>query len=122
MLFLLRFLAVIGVLAVIAHAGRALFSLLRGGVDMFVAKDLHEVRAQRGDLTGMQEAVDLRRMGRQRRGIALVKLVLWIGLLIVPSFTSWALQMRAAYALLWLLPRPRGGIGVRARFHTTVLK
>ena len=120
MLFIVRMLAVLGVLAVIAQAGRALFSLMRGGVDMFLARDLHGVRAQRGDLTGMQEAVELRRAGRNRRAIAALKLSIWVVLLIIPSFTPWATPMRAAYVVFWFLPRQRGGL--RARVDVRVLK
>src|SRR4051812_31201270 len=104
---LIRFLAVLGVLAVIAHAGRALFALLRGGVDMFVARDLHEVRSQQGDLTGMQEAVALRTLGRKKRAIGLLKLCFWIALIFVPSFTAFPSQLRALYCIFWLLPTRR---------------
>lgn len=121
MLFLLRMLAVLGVLAVIARAGRALFSLLHGGVDMFLARDLHDVRAQRGDLTGMEEAVSLRRTGRRRRALAGVKLLFYIGLIVVPAYTSWPMHLRAVYNILWLLPRTGAPDGVRARFNVSVL-
>jgi hypothetical protein len=116
----LRVLAVFGVLAVLFQAGRAMFSLLRGGVDMFLARDLHEVRAQRGDLTGMQEANALRRTGRQRRAIAAARLSFWIGLLIIPNFTPWPAQMCAAYCVFWLFPRRPRGAGIRAHMRVNV--
>jgi hypothetical protein len=122
MLLLLRILALLGVLALLLQAGRAAFALVRGGVDMFVAKDLHEVRSQRGDLTGMQEAIDLRRVGRRRRAAGIARLSFWVGLLIIPSFTPWALQMRAACAAFWLWPRPRGGVQIRTSFRSSVIK
>jgi hypothetical protein len=120
MFLLLRILAVIGVLAVLVRAGSALFSLLRGGIDMFLARDLHEVRAQRGDLTGMEEARALRRTGLQRRTIAAARLSFWIGLLIIPNFTPWPAQMCAAYCVFWLLPRNRAAGGLRTRMSIRV--
>ena len=114
MQFIVLLLAVMGVLAVLARAVRASFSLLRGGVDMFLARDLHEVRAQRGDLTGMQEADALRRIGRQRRAKAAARLSFWIGLLLIPTFTPWPAQLCAAYAILWLVPRKDKSGGLRA--------
>ncbi len=124
MLLLIRLLAVLGVIAVLGRVVRALFSLLRGGVDMFMARDLHETRAQRGDVTGMQEAVSLRRVGRQRRAVAAARLSFWIGLLIVPSFTPWPAQLCAAYCIFWLLPprnRANGAGGIRGSFRVTRL-
>jgi hypothetical protein len=120
MLLLVRLLAVIGVLAVLVRAGRALLSLLRGGVDMFLARDLHEVLAQRGDLTGMQEAVTMRRTGRQRRTAAAARLSFWVGLLIVPNFTPWPAQLCAAYTVFWLFPRSKSGNGMRAHMRVKI--
>lgn len=112
-------LAVLGVLAVISRAGRAVLSLLRGGVDAFIARDLHDVRAQRGDLTGMQEAESLRRAGRQRRAIAIARLLFWVGLLFVPGYTPWPAQLRAAYCIFWVIP-PRRNRGPTVRTHVRV--
>ena len=119
--FVLRVFAFLGVLAVLVQAGRALFSLLRGGVDVFLARDLHDVRAQRGDLTGMQEADALRQTGRQRRALAAARLSFWIGLLIIPNFTPWPAQMCAAYCAFWFFPRrPKGVGGIRAHMRVNV--
>ena len=111
MQLLLAVLAVVGIAAVLSRAMHALFSLLRGGIDMFVARDLGDVRRQRGDLTGMEEAAALRRSGRQLRARGIARLSLWVGLLIVPVLTAWPLQLCAAYSILWLLPG--GGMPVR---------
>ena len=118
MQLILAILAVVGITAVLSRATRALFSLLRGGIDMFVARDLGDVRRQRGDLTGMEEADALRRSGRQRRAQAIARLILWVGLLIVPILTAWPLQLCAAYSVLWLLPG--GGIPARASGNIAV--
>ena len=111
MQLILAVLAVLGIAAVLSRAVRALLSLLRGGIDMFVARDLSDVRRQRGDITGMEEAADLRRSGRQRRARGIARLVLWVGLLIVPTLTVWPLQLCAVYSILWLIPG--GGLPVR---------
>ncbi len=120
MLFIVRLLAVLGVLAVLARAVRAALSLLRGGVDMFLARDLHEVRAQRGDLTGMQDAAALRQTGRKRRTIAAAAVSLWVGLLIIPIFTPWPAFLYAAFTIFWLLPRRPAGSGLRASMHIKI--
>jgi hypothetical protein len=112
-------LAVLGVLAVISRAARAVFSLLRGGVDIFLARDLHDVHAQRGDLTGMQEAQELRRTGRRRRALATARLLFWIGLLIVPGYTEWPSQLRAACCIFWVIP-PRRNRGPTVRTQVRV--
>lgn len=103
-------LAVLGVLAVISRAGRAVFSMLRGGLDMFVARDLRNTHSQRGDLTGMQEADDLRRAGNKRRAFAIGRFIFWVALLFVPRFTPDPEKLRAAYCIFWILP-PRGNRG-----------
>jgi hypothetical protein len=72
---------------------------------MFLARDLHDVRAQRGDLTGMEEANALRTSGRRRRTRAIARLSFWVGLLIVPVFTPWPVELCAVYSCLSLLPR-----------------
>jgi hypothetical protein len=114
MMLLLKAAAVLGVVIILLRAGGALFSLLRGGLDIFLARDLHEVRSQRGDLTGMQEAAALSKAGRTRRALAAARLCAWLVLLIIPGFTPWPTAMRAAYCIFWLFPRPvRMRIGVR---------
>ena len=119
MSFLLGALAVSGVIAILARIARGLFTLLRGGVDMVLARDLADVRAQRGDLTGIEEAAALRRNGRQLRTRALLVIAFWAGLLVVPFLTANATQILAAYSVLWLLPR-RAGTGPRV--HVGVMR
>jgi hypothetical protein len=98
-------LAVAGFAAVALRAGLALFGALRGGVDAFLARDLAEVRARRGDLTGLEEAAGARSVARRRRLLALSIFTMWVGLLVVPSLTPWPLFLYASYSLLWLVPR-----------------
>jgi hypothetical protein len=98
-------LALAGVIAVVLRLLRALFASLRGGVAAFVARDVAETRAQRGDLTGLDEARAADAVARRRRFIALGAASMWIGLLVVPVLTPWPSLLYAAYSLLWILPR-----------------
>lgn len=105
--FLVSLLAVAGFLAVLVRAGRALFVALWRGVDAFLARDLEQARAQRGDLTGLEEARVVRAGARRRRVVALSLAGLWIALLVVPILTASPTAVYALYSVLWLLPRRR---------------
>jgi hypothetical protein len=98
-------LAVAGVAAVVIRAIGAAFRALRGGVDAFLARDVADNRAQRGDLTGLADAAEYRSAARQRRMVALGAVAFWAGLLFVPPLTPWPRFLYAVYALLWLVPR-----------------
>jgi hypothetical protein len=100
-------LAAFGAFAVGLRVMRALFRLLFRGVDAFLAGSVEEVRAQRGDLSGMHDARHQAMLARRRRLRAAASLCLWTALLVVPPLTPWPLPMYAAYSLLWLLPSPR---------------
>ncbi|HEX6307771.1 MAG TPA: hypothetical protein VFZ69_06245 [Longimicrobiales bacterium] len=99
-------LAVAGIAAVVLRLLRALFAALRGGVDAFLARDVADTRAQRGDLTGLDEASGAARAARRYRLLALGQALIWVVLLIVPELTPWPAPLYASYSLLWLLPRP----------------
>jgi hypothetical protein len=98
-------LAALGIAAIIVRAVGAAFRALRGGVEGFLARDLADVRAQRGDLTGLADAAAVRAEARRRRLVALGALAFWIGLLLVPPLTPWPAFLYAIFALLWLVPR-----------------
>ena len=98
-------LAIAGVIAVVLRLVRALFVALRGGVDSFLARDVAQTRAQRGDLTGIDDARAAGRNARRRRMLALGAASVWIGLLVFPTLTPWPRVLYACYALLWLIPR-----------------
>jgi hypothetical protein len=93
-----------------AVAARMLFALLRvltRGADALMARDVAAARAQRGDLTGLEEANVARGAARRGRYVALGLLSIWAGLLLVPALTPWPRLLYAAYSLLWLLPPRR---------------
>jgi hypothetical protein len=101
-------LSVTGFAAVALRAAAALLNALRGGAESFLARDLAEIRARRGDLSGLQEATELRKVARQRRMVALGAFSMWVVLLMVPPLTPWPELLYATYSLLWLAPRRIG--------------
>jgi hypothetical protein len=98
-------LAVAGIAAIVIRAFAAGARALRGGVEAFLARDAADVRAQRGDLTGLADASVARDAARRRRLYALGAMSFWIGLLVVPPLTPWPRFLYAVYSLLWLVPR-----------------
>jgi hypothetical protein len=98
-------LALAGAGAVVLRLLRALFAALRGGVDAFLARDIAETRAQRGDLTGLDDARSVALAARRRRRRALGGASVWGGLLVFPTLTPWPAMLYATYSLLWVLPR-----------------
>jgi hypothetical protein len=101
-------LAIAGFCAVALHLLRALLRVLTRGADAVLARELANTRAQRGDLTGLEEANLARGEARRRRYRALGVFSLWGGLLLVPQITPWPRLLYATYSLLWLLPRRTG--------------
>jgi hypothetical protein len=100
-------LAVAGFVAVAARVLRALLGVLTVGADVLIAREVAATRANRGDLTGLEEAKLARGEARRRRYVALGVLSIWAGLLMVPALTPWPNFLYAAYSLLWLLPHRR---------------
>jgi len=102
---LVYLLAALGISAVLLRAGRAAFLLLWRGVDAYMTGETRQVRARRGDITGMADAARAHAVARRRRAGAIARLAFWIALLAVPPFTPWTAALYATYAALWLLPR-----------------
>ena len=103
-------LLVLGLLGFAAVAWRlwwATLALLYRGADTLIAGEIVGSRATRGDITGMQEAADLRAAsGRTRRRTAAFAL-LWLVLLVVPPLTAASELLYALYSPLWLLRTTR---------------
>jgi hypothetical protein len=102
---ILLLLGAAGVAAVALRAAGALMTVISGGVESFLARDVADVRARRGDLTGLADADAVRQRARRRRFVALGVFSMWVCLLIVPPLTPWPGFLYAAYSLLWLVPR-----------------
>lgn len=95
-------LAAAGLSAVLLRLARALFRLIKRSGQAWIAAEAASARQRRGDITGLGEAADLERRARNARRGALLQVVLWIALLLVPPFTPWPLPLYAAYSILWL--------------------
>jgi hypothetical protein len=105
MSILLFVLAVFGVLAILRRIALAGFLIMRRGVDRFMAGEVAEVHAQRGDLTRLSDASTARALARRAQWASAAVLSFWIALLIVPVLTPWPRLLYAACAALWLAPR-----------------
>jgi hypothetical protein len=107
---LLLILGIIGFTAVLTRGARTVFHLLHGGVESVVAGEVASARARRGDVTGLQDALDRKGAARRRRRAAVGGISLWGGMLLLPPLTPWPATLYAAYSVLWLLPhrRPAG--------------
>lgn len=103
----LLLLGVVGWAAVVWRLFWAVLRLLRHGADDMFAGDVVDRRADRGDITGMQEAKAARaEHSRMRRRSAALVLFLLV-LLIAPTLTANADQLYALYSPLWLLRTTR---------------
>jgi hypothetical protein len=115
MSLILGILAALGVLALLAATFRASLRLLRGGVETFIAGEIANVRAGRGDLSGLDAAREWRASSRAARRLYAGQALGWLVLLIAPMFTPWTTEVYAACAALWLVPRRRRGRPAFAR-------
>lgn len=102
--------AVAGFAAVALRAMKALLYVARFAAEAFLARNLADTRAQRGDLTGVADAAQARVVARRRRLAAVGSLLVWGCLLIVPPLTSFPALLYASYSLLWLVPRRRTAV------------
>lgn len=104
MRILILLLAVAGGLAVFSRVVRALLRLLHRGIDAFVAREVADLRAQKGDLTGLADASRQRADARRRKVLAVAALSFWVVLLVAPPLTPWPALLYALYSVLWLIP------------------
>lgn len=111
----LTVLAVLGIGALLWQLLRTLLDLGRRGVEAFLADQSADVRARRGDLTGLAESeaqAHKARRGRWRSGL---RLTLLLVLLLVPPLTGLSLEIYAACSALWLLGATRERTGPPAQ-------
>jgi hypothetical protein len=105
MTLLLALIALPGIAAVLLRWGRAVFVTARHSIERFVAAQIADTRAQRGDISGMAEAAKIKHKSQQEAVRSLLNVVLWSALLIGPIFLPGTLIIYAICGLLWLLPR-----------------
>jgi hypothetical protein len=96
-------LAILGFAAAAGQLLRALLVALGTGVESFLAREVTEVNARRGDLTALQEAESRHKVARRARFGAVARVSFWTALLAIPPFTPWTAILYACYSPLWLL-------------------
>ncbi len=107
MTILLILLAIPGVLAVLLRLGVALFGTTKHTIEWYVARQISNQRAERGDLSGLSEAEKIRNeAARQQRRWGLHALA-WTTLLALPLLIPGAVIVYPLYSVLWLMPRHR---------------
>jgi hypothetical protein len=101
--FLLLILAVVGFLAVLRLSLVAGLMVLGRGVEAFLAREVTEAHARRGDITSLQAAQVTRSKASRARVHAVARLALTVALLVAPVLSPWPRLIYAAYSPLWLL-------------------
>lgn len=109
MTFLLALIALPGIAAVVMRWLNAMFLTARHSLERFVAGQIADTRAQRGDISGMSEADSIRRKSRDAQLHGLRALLLWSSLLVLPVLLPGTFLIYALYGFLWLLPRAPSG-------------
>jgi ribose/xylose/arabinose/galactoside ABC-type transport system permease subunit len=97
-------LAVVGAVALVYRAVRAIARLVVSLAESTAASGMAEVSARRGDVTAMEENRATERAARRRQWRDVLAVGLWVGWLLLPPMAGWAAVPYAAAAVLWLLP------------------
>ena len=104
MTFILILLAIPGVLAVLLRLSLAVLAATRHTVERFVARQIADQRAQRGDISGVTEAARLRDAAARQQWRFIIQALVWATLLLFPLAFPAAVVIYPFYSLLWLLP------------------
>jgi hypothetical protein len=110
---ILGVLAIAGAGAVLLRGMRAGARVLGRGLERFLVRGVADVRARRGDLTGLSDAAAQKRRARRAQLGAVSSLAFWVALGVAPLLTPWPRGLYAGYALFWVLPRTLGRGGAR---------
>jgi hypothetical protein len=102
---LVLLLAVLGGAALLLRALGGLFRLALRASQETAARELAEVSARRGDITGMEERRRAAAAARQDRRRHLLLTLLWIAWFVLPLMLGAARIPFALASLLWLLPK-----------------
>lgn len=103
MTLILILLAIPGVLAVLLRLGKALLRAGKFSLERYVARQIVDQRAGRGDLTGMEEAEQVRAVAAQKQVRFLGETLLWAGLLALPLVFPPAIFLYPFYAIFWFV-------------------
>ena len=107
MSLLLVLLAIPGIAAVVLRWSMAVFVTARYSIERFVARQISDTRAARGDISGMTEAETFRRNSRAKQVRGVLEVLLWTGALVAPLILPGTFLIYALYGLLWFLPPRR---------------
>lgn len=110
MTILLILLAIPGVLAVLLRLGTDLLHTVKHTMEWYVARQISQQRAGRGDLSGLAEAEKLRAAASRKQRWYGFHALIWMLLLGFPLLIPGAVLVYPLYSLLWLLPRRRFSI------------
>lgn len=106
MTFVLFLLAIIGVLAVLLRLALSLIGATKHSIERYVARQIKDQRAERGDLSGLAEAENVRAAAARKQTRWIVESLGWAMLLALPMLSPIALFLYPFYAVFWLLPNP----------------
>jgi hypothetical protein len=103
MTVLLILAAIPGVLAVMLRLSRALTKAVKFSLERFVARQIVQQRAERGDLTGMEEADRLRVVAARQQMRHVGMTLVWIALLALPLVFPPAIVLYPFYSIFWFV-------------------
>lgn len=106
MTLLLALIALPGIAAVLLRWFAAVVQAARFSAERFVASQIAGQRAQRGDISGMTEAENIRRRSRNEQLAGIGRVLLWSAALALPVFLPGTFVIYALFGLLWLTARP----------------
>ena len=105
MTILLILLAIPGVLAVLLRLGTALLQTAKYSIERYVARQILDQRATRGDLSGMAEADKLRGEAAAKQMRFLMETAMWTALIGLPLLFPPAVIVYPLYSIFWFVPR-----------------
>ena len=105
MTIILILLAIPGVLAVLLRLGAALLKTGRYSLERYVARQILDQRATRGDLSGMAEADQVRATAAGKQLRFLGETAMWAVLLGLPLMFPPAVVLYPLYSIFWFVPR-----------------
>jgi hypothetical protein len=100
-------LAIAGFLAALRGLSRASLGLLVRGVEVVMTREQTDIRARRGDITGLGTADEHGALARRHRRRSVLAVGFWATLIVVPLVTPWTRWLYAACSPLWLIPARR---------------
>ncbi|HUP88385.1 MAG TPA: hypothetical protein VM100_03505 [Longimicrobiales bacterium] len=105
MTLLLALIALPGIAAILLRWSAAVFKAARYSAERFVASQIADQRAQRGDISGMTEAENIRRRSRNEQLAGVGRVLFWTAAIAVPIFLPGTFVIYALFGFLWFLPK-----------------